>query len=108
MDSEAASQPAPAAEPRPGRRWFLADAPEVDGVVAARCCLGNAFRENTNAYFCEFVCLSADLAHVLLEFCPIDRTNVAELEELSSLTARLSAVEIGEEEARKFVSVGWW
>jgi hypothetical protein len=97
--------PSPA---RPGRRWLLADAPEVDGVVAARCCLGNAFRDGTDAYFCEFVCLSADLTHVLLEFCPIDRTNVAELEELTSLAARLSAVEIGEEEARKCIAVGWW
>jgi hypothetical protein len=106
MESDAEAQPEPRKAPE--RRWVIADTPEVEGVLTARCCLGAAFRDGPQAYFCDGVCLSANLTQVMLELAPIVRLDVTGLEDVSSLRSRLAATEIGEEEAKRFRAVGWW
>jgi hypothetical protein len=97
--------PAPTA---PRRLWLLASTPTPDDVITVRSCVGEAFRDGDAVLLCDGVCLSGNLEAMLMDLVEVPAGTVDRMEPLDVLTARVSGIMVGPEEAVAIRAGGWW
>jgi hypothetical protein len=92
----------------PRRLWLLASTPTPEAVMAVRCCVGESYRDGEAVLMCDGVCLSGNLASMLVDLVEVARGTAESIEPIDSLAARVSGRMIGQEEAVSIRSGGWW